>query len=126
MQPLALASDPDLELVYLKALSGFESTSAAWDGASRQLVVEFNANVPYGGPSQVCLAKFGKLVGPALNRLVPLGMAWGRKGEGAETDEERDATIALLGAMRRLLAVQAAAAQRSSSIAPTPAPLATV
>ena len=90
-----------------QALAGYESAAAAWDGASRQLVVEFNANVPYSGPCSGCMYRWAKLASPALSRLVLLGKAWAKKGSGPVDDEEREATIAVLGAMRRLVAVQA-------------------
>ena len=48
----AWADDRMIELhtIYLKALAGGSSEATAWEGATRQLVLEFNANIPYSGP----------------------------------------------------------------------------
>ena len=66
LQPLHVPTNAELEAVYLKALAGFEGAGAAWDGATRALVVEFNANVPYSGPGVGCLKKWERLVAPAM------------------------------------------------------------
>ena len=58
------------------------------EGASRALVVEFNANVPYSGPGAACLAKWGKQVAPALGRLLKFGRAWLPKGGAIAADAE--------------------------------------
>ena len=76
LQPLHVPTNAELEAVYLKALAGFEGAGAAWDGATRALVVEFNANVPYSGPGVGCLKKWERLVAPAMARLLKLARAW--------------------------------------------------
>ena len=35
LQPLSVASNADVEAVYLKALAGYEGAGAAWEGAAR-------------------------------------------------------------------------------------------
>ena len=94
--------------IYLRGLAGYKEDGAAWEGAGRQLVNEFNANVPYGGPSPGCLKKYDKFVLPALCRLVRYGRVWApNPGHAGSTDEEREDALAVLAAMRRLLATRA-------------------
>ena len=101
-------SHAELEAIYLKALAGYEGAGAAWEGASRALVVEFNANTPYSGPGAVCLKRWERLVAPAMGRLLKLGRAWLPKGGAVAADAEaREGAIAVLGAVRRLLACKA-------------------
>lgn len=73
LHPLSVPTDGDLEAIYLRALAGSEGAGAAWEGAARHLVVEFNANVPYDGVGAACLKKNEKLVGPALARVLKFG-----------------------------------------------------
>ena len=102
LQPLSVQSDEQLETIYLKALAGVEGASAAWEGAARALVVEFNANVPYSGPSAACLRRSERFVVPALQRLCRLGRAWLPKGGAVAADADaKEAMITVLGAMRR-------------------------
>ena len=98
LHPLSVRSDPDLEAVYLKALAGTDaSAAAAWEGAARGLIVEFNANVPYSGPGAACLRKHERMVAHALLRLLRFGKGWLPKASALAADADaKEAALAVL------------------------------
>ncbi len=109
LQPLSAPAEATAELhaIYLKALAGHEGAAAAWEGAARQLLLEFNANVPYSGPCLPCLRKWERLVPNALVRLIRFGKSWlPPKATKTPSADAREAAIAVLGTMRRLLATR--------------------